>query len=192
MKKLIRMDASQSDSNGLKKPPIVFAPKTNREMTNASALYAQNMLLEAMAGGVTDPKQLQKLAGLKKVSDVYLALDKLALRKEYHAALEKNGLSLDYILNKLKMVVDCHNPETSLKGVALIIKSLGLEKYDDTDTSESKPWEDIILEQTERGETIDAEIIEQEDYEVKQPVMEPEIEDRRKALKEEYKEMYEE
>lgn len=178
-------------NNEGRKPPIVFAPKTNSDFTNSNALFAQNMLLSAMARGITDPKQLQKLAGLKKVSDVYLALDKLALRKEYHAALERAGISLDYVLTKLKSVLDSPNHETSLKAVSLIIKSLGLERYDDNESSGSQPWEDIILQQAERGETIDAEIVDDEDYEVKQPIMEPEISDRREALNQEYKEMYE-
>ena len=92
--------------NDAAKPPVVFAHSSNRGVINSKSLFAQNLLLEAMAGGELDPKKLQQIAGLKKVSDVYLALDKLALRKEYHAALERSGMDLDYILKKLKKVID--------------------------------------------------------------------------------------
>ena len=64
--------------------------------------YAQNLLIKALSDGVTDPYELKKIAGLNKVTDVYRSLDKLALRKEYHDALARAGISLDYIVEGIK------------------------------------------------------------------------------------------
>ncbi len=59
--------------------------------------FAQNLLLKALSSGVTDPQELRKVAGLKSVADVYRTLDKMAIRKEYHAALAEQGMTLEFI-----------------------------------------------------------------------------------------------
>jgi len=53
----------------------------------------QKLLLKAMQV-TSDPNELKKMAGLKTVADVYRTLDKLAMRKEYHEALSRQGIDL--------------------------------------------------------------------------------------------------
>lgn len=175
-----------------KELPVVFAPGSGGDgIENTKSIFVQNLLLRAMAGGITDPKQLQAITGLKKVTDVYITLDKLSLRKEYHAALARAGIDLDYLVSKLKASIDHNSPDISLKGIALLIKSLGLEKYEAENDNGSKPWEEIVLERSGIGETIDAEKVGQEEYEVKIPQVPEEIAKKRLAAAEEHKELYE-
>lgn len=175
---------------GMKKLPVVFAAG-NGNLENQPSLFVQNLLLKALSSGVTDPEELRNIAGLKKITDVYVALDKLALRKEYHSALARAGVDLDYLVKKLKEAMDHPSADVSLKAVSLLIKSIGLDKYESDEGSEAKSWEEIVLQRNEIGETIDAKIVKEEDYEV-EPVHIPEdIAKKHDAIREEHKQLYE-
>src|SRR3990167_11026886 len=97
-------------------PPIYFPDKKSVE--RPSTTYAQQLLLDALSNGITDPKKLQEIAGLKRVADVYLTLDKLSLRKEFHASLARAGIDLDLIAGKLKVVLENQDDEVKLKAIS--------------------------------------------------------------------------
>jgi hypothetical protein len=134
--------------------------------------YAQTILLKSMSEGVTDPNELRKIAGLKTVADVYRTLDKLALRKEYHEALARQGVSFDEIISGIKQICEGSSSDSvRLKGYQTLLRSLGLDKYEKQEES-GKDWEEMIIEAMERrGKT--AEMITGEveviDYEVERP-----------------------
>lgn len=118
----------------------------------------QLMLLKALK--ITqDPKKLRQIIGVKTVADVYRTLDKIAMRKEYHAALAKNGITFDYIVTNIKSEVD--NAEKSsdrLNGLNMLLKSIGLDKYEETAIGGGS-WEEALIKVSEKkkldGETSD-------------------------------------
>ena len=67
--------------------PVTFVNgKVGKTRNNSTQ---QVMLLQALA--ITqDPNKLRQMVGFKTVADVFRTLDKMALRKDYHAALARN------------------------------------------------------------------------------------------------------
>lgn len=137
--------------------------------------HVEMVLLKALSEGVTDPKELRKILGVKSTMDVYRTLDKMSIRKEYHEALARNGISLDSIVVGIKGI--CENSDSDkvkLGGFALLLKSLGLDKYEAVEET-AKSWEDTILKICDKetkklsGDVIDGKI--DDDYEVEIPPM---------------------
>ncbi len=155
--------------------PVIFVQGQTRFY--APNTYAQNILLRAMSDGITNPNELRKMAGLKSAADVYRTLDKMAIRKEYHEALQRNGISLDYIVQGLQNIADNGNTDmVKLTSLNILLKSLGLEKYEKMEDS-GKSWEDAVLTavvKEEQSKLSDGKnIIEGEtiEYEVNRPEM---------------------
>jgi len=131
--------------NGLK--PVVFiqGKRKNRQQKDLT----QRLLLKAISEGITDPEELKKLAGLKTATDVFRTLDKMAIRKEYHAALIRAGLDLDYITSGIKEICENKvNNKVRLGAFQLLLKSLGLETYTKEEDS-GKRWEEALLQAVE-------------------------------------------
>lgn len=153
--------------------PVTFVQgKYNYHRQNTAQ---QALLLKAMTY-TKDPKKLRDLIGVKTVADVWRTLDKMALRKEYHAALSKNGISFEYIIGKIKQSMEHENASSAdiLKGAQTFLKSVGMDKYDG-DAVSGGSWEDLILQQEEERKKIantqvkEATVIEDTDYEVVTP-----------------------
>lgn len=130
--------------------------------------FQQNLLLKALR--ITqDPKELRRAIGVKTVADVYRLLDKLAIRKEYHAALFEKGLTLDYIVDEIKKIIESSSTSASvkLKSLMALMKSIGLDKYEEQSTQGSG-WEELLLKSEEpkalpgKYEVIEPEIPEEE------------------------------
>lgn len=135
------------NENKKKYKPVVFGE-------NAYAYYRnnmsqQNLLLKAMT--ITqDPKELRKMIGVKAVADVYRTLDKLAIRKEYHKALGDKGFTLDKIVGGIQGIAEKSEKDTTrLKAYQIILKSLGLDQYQETE-DEGKNWEEVLLAAQEK------------------------------------------
>lgn len=110
--------------------------------------FQQNLLLKALQV-TSNPNELRKMAGLRTVADVYRTLDKLALRKEYHEALARQGLSLDVIVEGIKNIISTTKQDKiKLAGYQTLLRSLGLDKYDKAEES-TKSWEEILLQTEE-------------------------------------------
>ena len=148
-------------------------------------------MLKALSEGITDPVELRKIAGLHSVTEVYRTLDKMQIRKEYHEALSRADISLDFIVGKLKGLCDGEEVSDKIKlgAVQTLLKSLGLEKYDKPEES-GKNWEEIVLEMI--GKKNDGEVIEGEigEYEVKIPALPEEIRKRQEEEKKAAEELY--
>jgi hypothetical protein len=177
--------------------PVVFVQGINKFY--APNYYAQNLLLKAMSKGVTDPNELKKMAGLKATADVFRTLDKMAIRKEYHNALEKNGISLDYLVTNLKGIIDGEASDTTkLASLNILLKSIGLDKYEKEEVS-AKGWEDAVLTAVSKEEEKIKELGESsinaiegsvEDYDVVVPVMPDKEKDEFKIESDLGKELY--
>lgn len=127
--------------------PVIFVEGDNNFYRKNE--FAQNLLLKAVSKGVTDPKELRKIAGLRSVADVYRTLDKMAIRKEYHQALSRAGMTLDYVVGEIKNIIQKTDSEpTKLKALQTVLKSIGLEKYDKQEEA-GKTWEESILKAVE-------------------------------------------
>jgi len=152
--------------------------------------YQQDLLLRAMQVSM-DPKFLMKSAGLKNMAELQRTLDKLCIRKEYHAAMIKNGLDLDFLVRGFKELCNSSSDVVRLGSYKALLKSLGLEDYRESDNGSSNSWEDLVnaaAEMEKRGEI--SESIEV--YDVKVPEI-PASEMARKEEEEKFgRELYEE
>ncbi len=151
--------------------PVTFV--NSRFKYHSDDRYVQDLLLKAMTQGVTDIEELKKISGAKKAAEVYRSLNKLAIRREYHEALVRNKVDLDYLTSNLKSIVD-NSGSDKLKLAALqtFLKSLGLEKYESQEEG-GKGWEELLVEakETNRLNKENSLLIEGElkAYEVKEP-----------------------
>lgn len=130
------------------KPVTFISGKYNHNYQNTTQ---QIMLLKALK--VTqDPKKLRELIGVKTVADVYRTLDKLAMRKEYHAALARSGISFDYIVGNLKNMADNGFKDSDkLKALQILLRSIGMDKYEEQGI-QGGGWEDALLKSNEEDE----------------------------------------
>lgn len=147
--------------------PVVFVQ--GRYAYNGQNTTQQIMLLKALQ--ITrDPQKLREMIGVRTVADVYRTLDKIQMRKEYHSALARLGITFDYVVKNVKDVIDnAEKDSDKLSGLNMILKSIGLDKYEETAIS-GGGWEDILLKinkATEEGE----EPIKVAEYEVVEPPM---------------------
>ena len=126
----------------MKLKPVIFVQ--GKYAYNTQNTTQQVMLLKALR--ITqDPKKLRELIGVKTVADVYRTLDKIAMRKEYHSALAKNGITFDYVVSNIKKEVDNADKSSDrLAGLNMILKSIGLDKYEES-ANVSGGWEDALL-----------------------------------------------
>jgi hypothetical protein len=146
------------------------------------------MLLKAMQV-TSDPKELRRMIGVRTVAEVYRTLDKLQLRKEYHEALAKAGISFDFIVGGLKNIAESGEKDGDrLKAFQTLLKSLGLEKYDAADSPTGGTWEEELLKSLEEGKaqsSLPSGDITEGDYEVVQP----EVPERMKKLRQQEEEL---
>jgi len=161
--------------------------------------YAQNLLIKALSNGVTDPEELRKIAKLNKVADVYRTLDKLAIRKEYHSALARAGIDLDYIVEGLKEVyTDAGSSREKLQALQTFLKSLGLDRYEKNETGGGKTWEELISDAVVKEQEkkalnkniIEGEVEEVKKYEVVHPKTPPEEKKRQEEERDMGRELY--
>ena len=123
--------------------PVVFIDSKYRY--NGNNDFQQRLLLKACVI-TSNPKELMKLAGLKTVAEVYRTLDKLALRKEYHAALVRQGIDFDFLIGNLKnLSISADKDNVRLGALQILLKSIGMDKYEDIGET-GKSWEELLVE----------------------------------------------
>ena len=133
-----------------------------------------------------DPQKLKEMTVIKTVAEVYRTLDKLAIRKEYHEALVRKGVDLDYIVEGIKGLCEtAPQPTVRLAGYKTLLKSIGLEEYKEDKVETGKGWEEMVREMAQKEasgeEVFDGEI---EDYEVIEPEI-PEDEKQKRLIERE-------
>ena len=131
----------------IKLRPVVYTTNTFRR--GAQNTTQQMMLLKALQV-TSDPKKLREMIGVKTVAEVYRTLDKLAMRKEYHEALAREGISFDFIVSGIKNIaLTGFKDGDKLKAYQALLKSVGMEKYEAVDGGNSGTWEEILLKKME-------------------------------------------
>lgn len=173
---------SQPTSEILPEPPIFRGGKEGGVVTPAT----QSIILDALTKGETDPKAIAKMAGLGRAVDVFAAIDRLSLRKEFHAALGRAGLDLDTVAKRLKQVIEDDDPEISIKGISVLLKSVGLEKNEEA-VAPPTGWEEEVWK---KGEAIDTEETEDGKYEVVEPEMPESLKAEKKKEQEESEKLF--
>jgi len=155
------------DSKKLK--PVTFIKGEYRQYY-APNDFRQKLLLKAMT--ITDnPKEWRKMIGAKSMADVYRTLDKLALRKEYHEALLRLGIDFDYIVTGIKNIGETGKSDgVKLKAFETLLKSVGMDKYEDVKES-AKDWEELIkeVEESKQLNPGDETAVKEKGYEVVEP-----------------------
>lgn len=114
--------------------------------------FRQKLLLQALT--ITqDPEELRKMAGFKRVADVYRTLDKMAIRKEYHEALARKGISFDKIIEGVIEIAEgSGSDKVRLAAYQTFMKSLGVDKYEDATAEKGADWEEALLRAHEQKE----------------------------------------
>ena len=136
-------------SKKIKLRPVIYGTSTFKK--GAPETAQQLFLLKALK--VTqDPKKLKEMMGVKSVADVYRTLDKIAMRKQYHGALSRAGISFDYLVKGIKGVAENGEKDGDrLKAYQTLLKSVGMEKYDTDGEGGGGTWEDILIQKIEDG-----------------------------------------
>lgn len=161
--------------------PVTFTTNTYNRF--AQEKTKQLFLLKALKV-TSDPKELRKLIGVRSVAEVYRTLDKLAMRKEYHAALARSGISFDFIVDGLK--AEASGGEKSadrIKALQVLLKSLGLDKYD-SDAAASSSWEEELVKSIEKDKMKEI-VAPKEEPQGEYEVNVPQIPDSMKKMREE-------
>lgn len=97
-----------------------------------------------------DPHKVKELISVKQVADIYKTLDKISMRKEYHSALSRRGISFDYLIQGLKNVADgAEKDGDRVKAIQILLKSVGMDKYDESSGATTGSWEDTLLKKIE-------------------------------------------
>lgn len=155
--------------NEKKLKPVVFIK--GRYNYHGNNELQQNILLKALQI-TTNPMELKKIIGVSTVAQVYRTLDKLSIRKDYHAALEKAGIGLETIIEGIKREgYESENSGVRLKAWTTLLKSVGLDEYKEKDAESSKTWEDTLREVITKEKVGQLEAPKIGEYEVALPAM---------------------
>ena len=126
----------------MKLKPVILVQ--GRYAYNRQNTTQQMMVLKALTL-TQDPKKIRDIVGFRDVAEVYRTLDKIQMRKSYHEALAKAGLTFDFITKTMKDVIDNATKDSDkLVGVKIFLKSIGLDKYEETAIGGGS-WEEVLL-----------------------------------------------
>lgn len=167
--------------------PVVFA-KGSYGNYYADDEWRQKLLLKAIT--VTDnPNMWKQMIGVKTMAEVARTLDKLSLRKEYHQALNKNGISFDFIVEGIKNSCFSEKDDIKLKAYQTLLKSLGMDKYEEADGSGGRNWEEILSAASDKENAIEASSMDPVKVIGEYAVSQPEIPEFIRVKQEEEKEI---
>jgi len=127
-----------------KKPLIIFNDTTDsRGASYKDNTRQQNLLLKGMLL-TSSFVSAANYAGIKRKVDLYRTWDRLTLRKDFHLALETEGVDMSFLVRGLK-----DQAENSLKDSVRLgayqtfLKALGLDKYEVAE-EKSQGWEEAL------------------------------------------------
>ena len=171
MQQILETDQNESAERKLK--PVVFS-RGSYGNYYADDEWRQRLLLKAIT--ITDkPDEWRKMIGVKTMAELYRTLDKLSMRKSYHKALSEEGIDFPFIIRGIKESCSSEKEDIKLKAYQTLLKSLGMDKYDDVSAEGGQNWEELLQAATEK-EQENKTIIEKEKiididaaYDVEQP-----------------------
>lgn len=131
------------------KPVAIFSNGSpGRSARFEQGVSKQYMLLRALQV-TSDPKKLKEMIGVRTVAEVYRTLDKMAIRKEFHKALDRAGVSFDFIVGGIREVAgNAKRDSDRLHALEILLKTLGLDKYEES-SGAAKSWEEELLKAIE-------------------------------------------
>lgn len=134
------------------------------------------VLLEKALDATSDPKKMKQMMGVRTAAEVFRTLDKISMRKEYHRALDRAGISFDFLVQNIKDLGErSESDKVRLAALQILLKSLGMEKYDVADAGGGGDWEETLLKKMndEKDRALPAGTPAEEivDYEVSAPPM---------------------
>ena len=158
------------DGKTIRLKPIVY---TANYFKSGAQNTAQQMFLLKALKITQDPKKLREILGVKSVAEVYRTLDKLVMRKEYHEALAKLGLSFEYIAGGIKKIADDGFKDSDkLNAFKTLLKSVGMDEYKENTTALTGTWEETLLKKIEEEKNTGVkQLAAPIQYEVKQPII---------------------
>ena len=177
----------KKEEQSVKLKPVLFY--NGRYNYNSSNRFKQDLLLKAME--ITgDPEKMRQMAGIKTVTEFYREMDKLHIRRDYHSAMGRWGITPDYIVQKIKDIIeDIYNkPAIKLRALEMFLKSVGLDTYKSDVSDSGNSWEDLIADDNVRDNINNDEKV--ADYEVIVPEIPKEELERMELEKEIGKGMY--
>ena len=108
--------------------------------------YDQKALLDAFRES-NDPTKLKEIIGVKTVAEVYRTLDRIAIRREFHKALDRAGIDFDFLISGLKReALGGDKSADRIKALEIFLKALGLNKYEEVQAGSATTWEERLLE----------------------------------------------
>ena len=167
---ILKKKCNAMDNKKLK--PIIYTSSYFKSGYNNTT---QQMFLLKALKITQDPKKLKELIGVRTVAEVYQTLDKLAMRKEYHKALAKHGVSFDFIVEGIKGIATTgYKDSDRLKAYQALLKSVGMDDYKESGIAATGTWEEVLLKKIEEeklaiGSSTDKTNI--AEYEVIQPIV---------------------
>ena len=132
-----------------KRPLIIFDDTYKQGKTAQANIGRQNLLLRGMmmTGNL---EAAAKYAGIHAEAEIYRTLDRIGLRREYHEALQSEGVDLRWIVRGIKdKAENAELDSVRLNALRLFLASLGLNRYDVAEEG-AKNWEETLLELSER------------------------------------------
>lgn len=175
---------NEINSQPKKLKPVVLVRSPNQK--NAQNTTQQIMLLNALAV-TSDPKKLKDMIGVKTVADVYRTLDKMAIRKEFHKALDRAGISFDFIVGGIRNIAaGAEKDGDRLRAFQMLLQTLGLDKYEEATGAGSGSWEEQVIRavEKEKAKLPEGTVIKPTaEYEVIQPVVPESVKEKREKEK---------
>jgi len=176
----------QNVPNGPRLKPVIY---TNNVLKRHAPDKTRQLFLLKALQITQDPQKLKEMIGVKTVAEVFRTLDKISIRRGYHDALEKNGISMDFIVAGIKdIAVGAMRDQDKLNAYKTLLKSVGLDDYNTESGAAQGTWEEILLKKIEEGKEKEEKAVSViEEYEVKFP----EVPDSVKAAQDADKELSE-
>lgn len=111
-------------------------------------------IYDSLSEASGSPLKLKEIIGAKTVAEVYRTLDKLTIRREFHDALTKAGITFEFLIEGIKReAIGGDKSMDRLKAYEMLLKTLGLDKYDDINTGTTSSWEERLLKAIEGHES---------------------------------------
>ena len=135
------------DEKKVKKPLIIFNTDGEKSTPALKPNFTkQNLLLKGLVVTEGDLGKARKMAGIRTMAETYQVLDRLALRKDYHIALQQLGISFDWIVKNVKDLAENSKLDTvKLRALMSLMKSLGVDSYE-REEAQGTDWERLLRE----------------------------------------------
>jgi hypothetical protein len=148
-------------------------------------------IYDSLSEASGSPLKLKEIIGAKTVAEVYRTLDKLTIRREFHDALTKAGITFEFLIEGIKReAIGGDKSMDRLKAYEMLLKTLGLDKYDDVNTGTTSSWEERLLKAIEGHEgALDENVTPSHTKLTNYSVVIPQIPSSMKAKKREAEEM---